>query len=223
MKYFYPLAVTAGILVSAQGWANGGHFNVDDASIVPPRACELESWLSRSDSDVTVGVLKPACNFTGGAEWSLPISHDLSNDETLGLGLRYKTVWLDTGSGPALAFDAGFNYNLVADELDEVYLNLPISLQVLENLTLHANLGGRHNRLEDRSYGTWGLAATWTTINGPKLIAEATDNHRDEPIFGIGARFGLGTTRWTMDLGIAHNSNSQENTYTLGLNIPRLF
>lgn len=222
MKYLYAPALTVLTLVSAHCWANGGHFNVDDASIAPPGACQLESWLSRDDS-ATVGVLKPACNFTGGAEWSLPISYDLSNDEALGLGLKYKTVWLDTGSGPALAFDAGFSYSLVTDEVDQVYLNLPISLQVLENLTLHANLGGLHDRVADENYGTWGLAATWTTINGPKLIAEVADNHREEPIFGVGARFGLGTTRWTMDLGAAHNSNSEENTYTLGLNIPRLF
>ncbi len=222
MKYVYTMAATASLLASAPAWANGGHFNVDDASITPPKVCELETWLSRDDT-ATVGVLNPACNFTGAAGWSLPLSYDLSSDQALGLGLEYKTVWLDTGSGPALAFDAGFNYSLVTDEIDQVYVNLPISLQVLENLTLHANLGGRHSRPEDQSYGTWGLAATWTTINGPKLIAEVADNHRQEPIFGIGARFGLGTTRWTMDLGAAHNSNSEENTYTLGLNIPRLF
>lgn len=222
MKYLYAPAIMVLTLVSAHSWANGGHFKVDDASITPSSVCQLESWLSRDDS-ANVGVLKPACNFTGGSEWSLPVSYDLSSDEALGLGLEYKTVWLDTGSGPALAFDAGFNYSLAADELEQVYLNLPISLQVLENLTLHANVGGLHDRLEDENYGTWGLAATWTTINGPKLIAEVADNHRAEPIFGLGARFGLGTTRWTLDLGAAHNSNSEENTYTLGLNIPRLF
>ncbi len=220
MKYLYAPAVL--ILVSAQSWANGGHFKVDDAAITPPGVCQLEGWLTRNDA-ITAGVLKPACNFGGAADWSLPVSYDLSSDEALGVGLEYKTVWLDIGGGPALAFDAGFNYSLVTNEVDQLYVNLPISLQVLENLTLHANLGGLHDRLEDQDYGTWGLAATWTTINGPQLIAEAADNHREEPIFGIGARFGLGPTRWRLELCAAHNSNSEENTYTLGLNIPRLF
>src|SRR5690606_34710193 len=60
-----------GLLVAGSCWGNGGHFNVDDASIAPGGTCGLETWASRLEA-TEIAVLRPSCNFTGNVEWALP-------------------------------------------------------------------------------------------------------------------------------------------------------
>lgn len=226
VKHFRPLSVAVAALV---GWclspmvaANGGHFMVDDAAITPPRTCQLETWVTRQSPDTAVTV-NPACNILGGSEWSLPIEYDTVNSETRAVGLEYKTVLFHPNRGPAIAVSGGAMYQRADSAVRDIYLNVPVSWQIIDPLTLHLNGGAMHERDLDDTYATWGLAATLKTISGPVLIAEFTDNDRYDPIYGVGARFTIGSTRWTLDLGVAHDSHLEENAYTLGINIPRLF
>lgn len=223
-KISSTLWALAGLAIAGSCWGNGGHFRVDDASIGPAGTCDLETWASRREAtDIDTATLNPECNFTGAAEWSVPLVYDLTGDEFTHAGLEYKRVLGSLGGGPALAVDIGGKYNLVAGKFDRMYVNVPISLQLLDNLTFHANVGGVHDRPARETFGTWGLAATVTTVNGPKLIVEALDNEREESVVALGARFGLGTTWWTLDIGVARETGPGENIYTLGLNSPHLF
>ncbi|MDQ2077173.1 hypothetical protein [Marinimicrobium sp. ABcell2] len=223
MKHIKVLCLAAAACLGANlAWANGGHFAVDDAGIAPGGSCGMESWISRVDSTNTA-TLSPMCNFTGGSEWTLPLVYNLEGSELAYMGLEYKTVWLDTGRGPALAFDAGFMYNRLARDFEEYYINIPASFQALENLTLHLNTGARHEPDARDTYATWGLAATVKTVNGPVLIMEYSDDDRYDPLIAAGARFRVGATRWTMDLGVAHDTGPGDNIFTIGLNIPRFF
>lgn len=210
------------LVSSGPVWANSGHFAVDDAGIIPGGTCGLETWVSRMDS-VNVATLNPSCNFLGGAQWSLPLTYNLENSELTHMGLEYKTVLWDSGRGPALAFDAGVNYSRVASQVQEYYINIPASFQTLENLTLHINVGAIHDRPASDTFAAWGLGATVKTVNGPNLIVEVADNDRDDPWVGAGARFGIGASHWTLDLGVARDTGPGENIYTLGLNSPSFF
>lgn len=203
-------------------WANSGHFAVDDASITPGGNCSMDSWVSRVDS-VNMSTVSPKCNFTGGSEWELPLVYDLDSGHMAYMGLNYKTVWWDNARGPALAFDTGFLYDRRTRKFDSYYVNIPASLQVMENVTMHLNGGVRHDRVPSDTYATWGLAATIKTISGPLLIMEYSDNDEHDPLFGFGARFRLGVTQWTLDLGVARDTGPGENIFTIGLNIPRFF
>jgi len=203
-------------------WANGGHFAVDDASIMPGANCGVETWVSRVRS-TNIATVNPQCNFTGGSEWALPLVYDLDSSELAYMGLGYKTVWLDSARGPALAFDTGFLYDRQNREFDNFYINIPASLQVLENVTMHLNAGVRHDRVPRDTYATWGLAATVKTVNGPLLIMEYADDDQHDPLVGIGARFRIGATHWTLDLGAARETGPGENIFTIGLNIPQFF
>jgi hypothetical protein len=223
MKHLKVLCLVAAACLGANvAWANGGHFLVDDAGISPGGSCGLETWVSRINS-TNLATLSPFCNFTGGSEWTLPLVYNLEGTELVYMGLEYKTVWLDTGRGPALAFDTGVLYSRIAREFEEYYINIPASFQLLENLTLHLNAGGRHDRADRDTYATWGLAATVKTVNGPVLIMEYADDDRHDPWIAAGARFRVGATRWTLDLGVARDTGSGDNMFTIGLNIPRFF
>lgn len=212
------LALTAG-----NAAANGGHFRVDDASITPPQSCELETWVTRVDP-VTRGTVSPGCNITGASAWTVPLEYNLSDDELSAIGLEYKRVLWSSRSGPALAATGGLSYNRVSSELDTYYINIPLSFQPMDSLTLHLNGGVEHDRPLDDTYATWGLAATFKPVTGPVWILEMYDNdRRQDPIIAGGARMNIGSTRWTLDLGLARDTQLDETAYTLGINIPRLF
>lgn len=226
VKLFRPLSIVTAALVSLcfspLAAANGGHFMVDDAAITPPRTCQLEIWGTRQSPD-TVMTLNPACNILGGSEWSLPVEYDTVNSETRAVGLEYKTVLFNRSRGPAIGVSGGAMYQRANSSVSEIFVNVPISWQITDPLTLHLNGGALHDRELDDTYATWGLAGTLKTISGPVLIAEFSDNDRYDPIYGVGARFTIGSTRWTLDMGVSRDTHLEETAYTLGVNIPRLF
>lgn len=209
-------------LITGLAHANRGHFMIEDAAITPPSTCALESWWTRGD-DQAHATVSPLCNFTGESEWSMAFEYDTRNGETTALEAQYKTVLFNRGSGPVIALAGGGRYERASSELSDLYLTIPFSLQVLDRLTLHLNGGVLHDRVLDDTYGTWGLAGTFKTISGPQLIAEFSDNDRYDPTYGVGARFTIGSTRWTLDLGATRDTHWRETAYTLGVNIPRLF
>ncbi|WP_027328958.1 hypothetical protein [Marinimicrobium agarilyticum] len=203
--------------------ANGGHFMVDDASITPPQNCEFETWYTHADP-VSHSVVSPGCNFTGGSDWTLPVTYNNETDEVSDIGLEYKKVVWTSRSGPALAVSGGANYHRSASELDRYFVNVPLSFQLVDSLTLHLNGGVEHDRVIDDTYATWGVAATFKPVVGPVWILEMADNDlRQDPIYAGGVRTAIGSTRWTLDLGLAHDTQLDETAYTLGINIPRLF
>ncbi len=221
--WYYRAGIACLWLAATGAFANGGQFLVDDASIIPPQSCELETWVTRADP-VTRATVSPGCNFTGGSGWTMPLEYNLSDDDLTAIGLEYKTVLWTSRSGPALAATGGLRYNRAASELDTYYLNIPLSVQPVDSLTLHLNGGVEHDRLLDDTYATWGLAATLKPGVGPVWILEMVDNDsRQDPIIAGGARMEIGSTRWTMDLGLARDTQLDETAYTLGINIPRLF
>lgn len=210
-------------IIAGDACANDGHFMVDDASITPPQNCKIETWYTHADP-VSRAVASPACNFTGGSDWTLPVTYNNETNEVSDIGLEYKTVVWTSRSGPALALAGGANYHRSSSELDRYFVNVPLSFQPMDSLTLHLNGGVEHDRLIDETYGTWGLAATLKPVVGPIWILEMADNDwRRAPIYAAGARTTIGSTRWTLDVGLAHDTQLEETAYTVGINIPHLF
>lgn len=223
MRALKSLILCCAALSGALAQANGGHFQVDDASVTPAKQCQLSTWISRHSPD-TDWTLEPGCNFTGSSAWYLPMEYSLERDELHRIGLEYKRVLWNWTSGPAMAGLLGTEYSRQAEELDTFYAKVPLSFQPLDNLSLHLNGGVEHSRVLDDTYATWGLAATIKPVHGPIWILEATDNERRrEPIYGLGWRTNIGSTTWTLDFGVQRDTLHEETTYNLGINIPRLF
>lgn len=200
--------------------ASGGHFLVDDASIVPRGTCELEMWATRS-SPTTWGTLKPGCHLLG-AEWSMPLRYNFRTDEFDAVGLERKAMLYRPLRGPAIAYSFGAEYNLSRDGLDRFYANLPISFHLTESVVMHLNGGVEHDRIEEETYLTYGAALN-VRLAGPRLIVEFYNQEDGDPIVAAGLRYHVGSTSWTLDLGVAHDTGPGDNHYTLGLNIPSLF
>lgn len=208
--------------LSANVLASGGHFLVDDGSITPRNTCQLETWATRT-SPATSLSLNPACNFTGLAEWSLPTTYNLRNDEFSLIGVERKAMLFSQNRGPSLAWSVGSNYDLAADRVQDVYLNVPASVQVAESVVMHLNGGVLYDRFERDTFVTWGAGTNIKIADGPLFIAEIAGDHERDPIIGAGLRFHVGTTSWTMDLGASRDTGPGKNSYTIGLNIPSIF
>src|SRR5690625_5611361 len=96
MNRIKAFLITAAVGLGANlVWANGGHFAVDDASIMPGANCGGETWASRVGPP-NIATVNPQGNFTGGSEWALPLGFDRDTRELANLGLGYKRAWLDS-------------------------------------------------------------------------------------------------------------------------------
>jgi hypothetical protein len=130
---------------------------------------------------------------------------------------------LSQRQGPNIAWSVGGNYNLSDDRVQDIYLNLPVSLQVAESVVMHLNAGVLYDRFDRETYGTWGVATNIKLADGPLLIAEVAGDNEHDPVIGAGLRFHVGATSWTLDLGISRDTGPGKNSYTIGLNIPSIF
>src|SRR5690606_17292237 len=67
---------------------------IDDADLVDPQACQLESWI-QANRDSTEFWTQPACNFTGNLEWAIggAATRQEGHTRTTDLVLQGKTLF----------------------------------------------------------------------------------------------------------------------------------
>ncbi|MGB6054249.1 MAG: hypothetical protein WBG17_03315 [Burkholderiaceae bacterium] len=197
----WPLALLCGaLMVSAQA---AGPLVTDDASIVDPGACQLETWFKRNrDSSETW--LQSACNPTGNLELTLggARTSDAGGTRTSDLVVQLKTIVkpLETnGWGWGLAF--GSNRQPDPDGTREWYATLPLSVSFDDDrLLLHANLGWLREQEQRRDRLTWGVATEKQLDARNWLIAEVFGQHQGRPYYQFGLRHWLLPERAQIDL-----------------------
>jgi len=196
--------------------AAGGHFDVDDATVVDPEHCQIETWWLRSPSESAHALhLGGACR-AGPVEAGLNIdrSHIDGGTQTA-IGPQIKWVAdplfqrLSAGIVWALSIDTKGDHG----PAHTVYL--PLTLWSGESVQLHLN-GGIDWTAGARSTRRWGAAAEWAANDKVSVILEHS------LIAGVqtsrlGSRFNL-TPSLSLDLSIAHRSSAGSPGYAVGLN-----
>ncbi|MGY8525589.1 hypothetical protein [Paracidovorax citrulli] len=177
----------------------------DDARIVDPKACQLESWL-RFNRGGTERWALPGCNFTGNFEVTAGgsvqrVGDDLAVTEVV---LQGKTVLKPVepnGYGVALTFGA-------ADEPKaerrttpgSLFAYVPLTVSLRDDRTLlHANLGVTRSRIEGTTRMTWGVAGENVVNQRLALIAETYGENRGSPWYQLGLRVWLVPQRVQLD------------------------
>ncbi len=168
----------------------------DDARVVDPRTCQLESWVHSSPSSVELWAL-PACSL--GERTELTVGGAIgrggeparSSDALVQLKHLFRpfdergwaagialgqTVRSEPGRRSGLPGDAFATLLLSAASRDEAF-------------AVHLNLGWLHQRERHRDRGTWGLG--FEAQLAPSWIL-------------IGERFGDGSGRPWWQLGVRH-------------------
>ena len=206
----HVVALTLALSGSAAS-AMGGLFDVDDASVLAPERCQVETWAMRSES-VHLAHVGPGCR-VGPLEISLTferLSRGERADRIAGAALKAVTGWLpqvDVGLVGSASRDTTSGVNLLT-------AYVPLTWSVSSAVQLHANLGA--DRLGE--HGTTkrlGIAGEWALDERFTLLAERLDA-LDLIVTRIGLRMALGEQA-SIDVAGARISGSGSRLWGLGL------
>lgn len=169
--------------------AAGGHHAVDDAALLEPGQCQLETWWDRESGGArTMLHAGPACR-VGPVELGLNVDRvRLDGTGTTSVaGAQVK--WARTVDN---VWSAGVVFNLAAQDHVPRYLGstlvVPVTWQTTETLLTHVNVGRdfRHGRPDTSRAG---LALEWSPLTAWSFVAE---RFRES-----GANFWRAGARWS--------------------------
>ena len=215
--YLHATLAGLGALVPTLAQGAGGHYEVEDAELVDPSACELETWHSRVDADNHESNAILTCNPAGGFEIGAGAERLLED------GSGYDTI-AEFNAKALLAQDESWAVGIHAadfrshnaGQIPEWEVRLPVTLEPLQGLAVHLNAGWSWQRGQDNK-NLWGLGAEQALVKGVNLIAETFGSDRGGSTFAqAGLRFELGSTE--LDLGYGRpRDNGDDSELTLGL------
>ncbi|MCH8544550.1 MAG: hypothetical protein LAT61_13365 [Alcanivorax sp.] len=185
-KTSITLAVTlaAGFTLANQAHAAGGHYVVEDALLVDPSGCELESWHSRLDRNNADTALLLTCNPTGAFDIGGGLVRTEENGEydTL-VELNGKFLFRDAAEHRfGLGLAAIATYSNDSAKLETVELLLPATFNATDSLAIHANVGHANER-NDANAGLWGVGIDLAVHQQVSLIAESFGTDRSGSTF----------------------------------------
>ena len=211
-----PWAV-AGLLACAGSVARaaGGHFDVDDASVLDPGRCLVEGWWLRAPTAAADAThLGTACR-VGAVELGFNLDRARAPDAgRSGAGPQLKWV-----ASPLAGFSAGVAYSASFD-LDHrgapvQTLYLPFTWRTADPVWMHANVGldrdapGNRTRRLGASV-EWSTSERWTVIAERARIAAVWSSR-------LGARFSLNPSS-SIDLSVARAGTDAGRLWGVGLN-----
>ena len=220
----YALALT---IAASEGYA-ARPMNTDDARIVDPRSCQLESWVKKPRESTEYWAL-PGCNFSGNLEVTFGGARTSSEDgmHTSDVVLQGKTLFKALEPG-------GWSFGLVAgglrhpdrsrDEglLSNPYGYVPATFSFLQDrVFVHLNLGLLHDKSASRTNTTWGIGMERQLTAPSWLIAEAYGDNRGTPFYQFGLRHWLVENRLQIDatFGNRFGQSTEERYFSIGLRV----
>lgn len=199
----------------------------DDARLVDPKSCQLESWMQVQSGGNEFWAL-PGCNPTGNLELTLGGSMQRADGRLDASNIQFqgKTLLKPLESnGYGVALSVGVVHHPNADPkrvFGNVYVNVPVSVSFADDrFVLHVNAGGRRDT-EDRLYRmTWGVGSETQLHPRVYLVAETFGENKGHPSFQAGLRFWLVKDRVQVDTtyGNVFGGGSGQRFFTIGLRL----
>lgn len=219
--HWLPAILCGTLMASAQA---AGPLVTDEASIVDPGACQLETWFKRNRGSSETWT-QPACNPTGNLELTLggARTSDGGGTRTSDLVLQAKTIvkpLAPNGWGWGIMF--GSNRHPDIGGTRDWYATVPLSMSFNDDrLLVHANLGWLREQEQRRDRLTWGLASEAQIDARNGLIAEVFGQDQDRPFYQFGLRHWLLPERVQIDLtyGNRFGRDDAERWFSIGLRL----
>ncbi|MEY2661509.1 MAG: hypothetical protein RLZZ123_2681 [Pseudomonadota bacterium] len=185
--------------------------NTDDANVVDPGSCQLESWVKNSGLGTERWAL-PGCNFFGDTEITLGGSTqsskaDGSSNWTL---VQFKKRWIKLepgrwgistsighvdGRGPTQSLPA----NSLLYPVRDGYLNVPMTYLSKEGWLIHLNAGWIQHHLDRTNRPTWGIGGEWPLNARSYLIAETYGEAGTRTKYQMGLRTWIKPQKFQID------------------------
>jgi hypothetical protein len=224
----HRLAIALALAVTALPAMAARPLITDDARIVDPKSCQVESWVQFHPGGSERWAI-PACNPTGNWELALGGSVARNDENKLELNnvqMQAKTLLkpLETnGYGVALTLGAVHQPNAEEKKMfGNVFVNLPVSLSFADDrFVLHLNAGASHERQEHRNRMTWGVGSETQLTSNIYLIAETFGQNKGKPSYQTGFRFWIVRDRVQVDTtyGNTFGQGTGNRFFSIGLRL----
>lgn len=173
--------------------AAGGHHAVDDAALLDPGQCQIETWFDRENGGaLSVLHAGPACR-VGAVELGLNLDRMQTDGRGTATVVGAQLKWTRSVSD---GWNAGVVLALAGQDLSPRYLGstlvVPVTWQVSESLLTHFN-AGRDFRHGQPDISRVGLAVEWAPLAAWSLVAERF-REGGENFWRAGARWSVTPT-----------------------------
>ena len=202
--------------VGASAVAAGGHFDVDDASVLDVGHCQYEAWLARSPArSATLLHVGPACR-VGPVELGATFDRTQHTREAgtwLGTQLKWVVDPLIDRFSIGAAWNVAFDVTNRGRPAHTLYV--PATWWAAERLWIHANAGIDWSPSGERMRRL-GASVEWAATDIVTLIAERVTFSRDRTV-RFGMRLSL-NDKLAVDLSAARTGQRGARVFTIGLN-----
>jgi len=215
-------ACAGAALLGAQAVHAARPMITDDARLVDPHACQVESWVRHAHGSTEAWAL-PGCNITGNLE--LTAGGALRN-EGGSTHLSARVLQAKTLLRPLQANDWGWGLVLGAVQDPQAgpgrewYAYAPISRSWLDDrLVVHANLGWAREQDRRADRVTWGLGSETQLGARTWLVAETFGRGRDKPAYQVGVRHWVVPERVQVDTTYGNQVGGGGHWVSIGLRL----
>lgn len=209
-RFFLALSAT---LASLPGFAAGGSYLVDDASIAPASHCQLESWTQFRTGARTLTTV-PACSW-GLVEYSAAL---VGGVHAGGASVAPSAKWLVfSGARVSTALDAGVTLQKGRVGSSVVYVASTFQLDAAGRWLVNANLGATHAQ-EQSTQRIVGVGIEFAASASATLLAEVLDTASTTRTLQAGVRLPIGDN--SVDLVVGRSIGQKEDRWVnMGLNL----
>jgi len=190
LRFEQCMALLLGVAAASASHAAGGHHAVDDAALLEPGRCQIETWhdhgLGTGRSLLHLG---PACR-VGAVELGV----DVNRVRAAGSGTTTVTgAQVKWARAINADWSAGVVFGVAGHDGAPQFLGsalvVPVTWKASETLLAHANIGRdfRHGQSDSRRTG---IALEWTALATASFVAERFDEG--------GASFWRAGARWAI-------------------------
>jgi hypothetical protein len=199
----------------------------DDARIIDPQSCQLESWAKASKNTEEYWAL-PACNPLGFFELTLGGSK-FQGDDAVGSAdrvIQAKTVFRQLKPNDwsiGLALGRASHLYKSEERHHDTYGYIPITWSFDDDQKfLHLNLGAVKRQFDPTLRKTWGLGAELEITPRTFLIGETFGVDGAKPSYQAGVRHWFIPNKFQVDLTTGSKSQytSDSRWFSIGIRLP---
>ena len=198
----------------------------DDARIVDPKSCQLESWV-RDSKNVTEYWALPACNVSENLEVTIGGSlegesgHSSFANELYQMKSIIQPIAINQ-TGYSIVLGNGRDPKRTMNKvIQDWYLNVPISYPYNDRLVIHTNLGVTHLTDEKTEKMNWGLSSEYNYNERVDLISEIFNQSSNSTYFQFGLRYWMIKNRAQIDTTYMNSFNhiGEDQSFSVGLRL----
>ena len=200
----------------------------DDARVVDPKSCQVESWIKFNRNSTEYWAL-PGCNVTENLELTYggAITKEHGEAHTTDVILQAKTIFRplktnDYGTGLVIGHAQHPATDNDSSMIGDVYAYVPVSFSIADDkYVLHTNLGVIHDKNVRANKLTWGLGSETRLASNLQLIAEVYGDNQSRAFHQLGLRYWIVPDRIQIDTtyGNRFANNGEEQWLSVGLRL----